>query len=299
MIRTDTGKDSDRDGRSDVQELLLKTNPAVAESHPSRLLLADPNTDTDRDGLTDYEEDLLGTNLNDWDTDGDWITDTLEVQGFTYGTRTWYTDPLDMDSNGDGIDDGREWNLPGSAHATWDWENDGTPDLLDRDDDDDGVADNLDMSPHVILTTTFTKDQPFSLIIDRLTPGKLTYVEFQVNPVITQHLWYAHNVLDWPKDDRQGQIQDDDGETFYDLDNSLDPWPSNNGDLKLLPMLEIMISGSPDNLPPTSTLQSAYGIHVQPFPGTDKKAVYVPLQLVTDNRGGARVAFTARWFTGV
>ena len=169
--------------------------------------------------------------------------------------------------------------------------NDGTPDLFDRDDDNDGVPDNLDMSPHTILTTTFTKDQPFSLIIDRLTPGKLTYVEFQVNPVITQHLWYAHNVLDWPKDDRQGQIQDDDGKTFYDLDTSLDPNPSNNGDLKLLPMLEIMISGSTDNLPPTSTLQSVYGIYVQPYPGTDKKAVYVPLQLVTDNRGGARVAF--------
>ena len=258
---------------------------------------SDDGADSDSDGLTDHQEELLGLDAYDPDYDDDLITDTLEVEGFEYPVgsgQMWYTDPQEMDTNKDGIGDGREWFLDQDEDGLPDdTDGDGVPDLFDDDNDGDGVPDNLDLSPY---TTTrggspFNDANPFSLIVDNLTPGKPTYVEFQLRPTNPDHLWYAYNVLDWPDGDRQGQIQDDDGATFADvLDNDS---PSDaNGDLKLLPMLEIRISGSPDNLPPTSTLESQYGIYVQDFQGDGaEKAAYVPLQLATENDSGARVAF--------
>lgn len=57
--------------------------------------------DTDNDGLTDEEEALLGTDPENPDTDGDDLTDSLEV-------NTLNTDPLVADTDGDGINDGAE-----------------------------------------------------------------------------------------------------------------------------------------------------------------------------------------------
>jgi len=105
-------------------------------------LVADPNTTPNQDGLTDYEEDLLSTNPNMWTRNGDWITDTLEIQGY-YGTRTC-TPTRSKWTQRRWHDDGREWNLL-AQHMHWDWDDEGTPDLFDRDDDNDGVPDNLDM----------------------------------------------------------------------------------------------------------------------------------------------------------
>jgi len=69
------------------------------------------NTDIDGDGLPDViEENVTNTDPYLKDTDGDGMTDGLEIAvagGYYGGTRR--PDPHDMDSDGDGLDDGEEW----------------------------------------------------------------------------------------------------------------------------------------------------------------------------------------------
>ncbi|MGC9396741.1 MAG: LamG-like jellyroll fold domain-containing protein, partial [Anaerolineae bacterium] len=253
----------------------------------------DDPADTDDDGLTDGNECVLGTNPEVEDSDGDGISDGDEVAGFNYNGKTWYADPLALDSNDDGLGDGHEWNTNrAEGDIPPDTDGDGAPDLFDRDNDGDGVPDNLDLSPYYKGDTVFTADDPFLLIVDDLQEGMPTFVEFQLRPTNPDHLWYALNVLDWPQGDLQGQIQDEDGATFYDVDDSLDPNPNDNGDVKLVPMLEIKITGEPDNLPPQDDLEP-YGIFVQEL-NDDDKAAYVPLQLVVDRIGDERVAFAGK-----
>ena len=61
---------------------------------------------------------------------------------------------------------------------------------------------------------SFDRTRPFVLKIDNLSTQP-TYVEFQLRPFNDDHLSYAQNVLDWPED-RQGQIQDADGQSYAD-----------------------------------------------------------------------------------
>ncbi len=267
----------------------------------------DDPADADDDGLTDGNECVLGTNPEVEDSDGDGVDDGDEVRGFEYNGKMWYTDPLALDSNDDGLGDGHEWNADrGEGEDPPDTDGDGTPDLFDRDNDGDGVPDDLDLSPYYKGNTTFTEDEPFQLIVDDLQAGVPTFVEFQLRPTDPDHLWYAMNVLDWPEGDLQGQIQDADGATFYDVDNSLDRSPNDNGDVKLVPMLEIKISGEPDNLPPAEECEDdgetytcypdlePYGVFVQELNDDGDKAVYVPLQLVVDRTGDEHVAFAGK-----
>jgi len=323
LILTDSGLDSDGDGFSDIQEIFLGSNPALAAESPSPANLAvlqsgDDGTDTDGDGLTDYQEKLLGTSSStiDEDSDGrydgldsddDGVDDNLEVRGFTYNGQTWYTDPIQRDTNNDGVEDGREWYTNQVNGLPGDTDGDGTPDLFDQDNDGDGVDDRIDLSPY---QTTFnrgayTDEAPFSLQVDNLEPGLPTYVEFQLRPSNPKHLWYAFNVFNWPEDN-QGQIQDTDDATFYDVcmqvsdnpDMDCDSAsPNANGDLKLIPMLEIRFSGEPDNLPDEETLSEMYGVSIQPLQADgSEKAAYVPLQLVSNSHDGARQAFYAKMF---
>ncbi len=87
--------------------------------------------DTDGDGLTDIAEETLGTDPHDVDSDDDGIEDGVEhVLGGT--------DPLDDDSDGDGIGDGVE-----------DADHDGLVDAgetgaADDDSDDDGLLDGIE-----------------------------------------------------------------------------------------------------------------------------------------------------------
>ncbi|RME42966.1 MAG: hypothetical protein D6791_16585, partial [Chloroflexi bacterium] len=212
-------------------------SPAVPEALPTHEDLRQlASQDSDQDGLSDYEETLLGTALDSADTDGDLISDLEEIQGFEWPTGSnqfWYTDPLSVDTNQDGIGDSDEWNSAERLHPTWDTDNDDTPDLFDRDNDGDGVPDKLDISPFQAFTTTFTAEQPFNLVINGLTPGKQTFVRLQLRPTNPEHLWYTLNRLDWPQDEA-GNIKD--------VDNSPD-------DLQLVPMLEVTIPDAPSNLP--------------------------------------------------
>ena len=44
----------------------------------------------------------MGTNPYLFDSDGDLITDTLEIEGFTFNSQQFYSDPLNRDTNEDG-----------------------------------------------------------------------------------------------------------------------------------------------------------------------------------------------------
>ncbi len=85
-------------------------------------------SDRDGDGLRDDIEAALGTDPLDPDTDDDGLTDGEEVN--TYGT-----DPLDADTDDDGLTDPGEIN----THAT---------DPLDPDTDDDGLEDGPEVNTH-------------------------------------------------------------------------------------------------------------------------------------------------------
>lgn len=94
--------------------------------------ITDLSLDTDSDTLPDYLEVLYLTDLNNEDTDGDTLPDGIEVY------RT-YTDPLRIDTNNNGVNDGDEdydkdklTNIEEKSHGT---------DYGNKDTDFDGLTD--------------------------------------------------------------------------------------------------------------------------------------------------------------
>ncbi|NJK80869.1 MAG: hypothetical protein HC914_13610 [Chloroflexaceae bacterium] len=280
--------DRDGDGLSDADEV--------------DIYITDPNDiDTDNDTLSDYIEVRIGTNPLVADTDGDTLSDAVEVAGFTYNNQTWYLDPLEIDSNNDGLGDGQEWFQTNALlnERSIDSDGNGIPDAFDLDNDGDGVPDAMDSAPYT-HTGPFSDDNPLGLILEDLRQDTPTFVDFQIRPTDPKHLWYAQNVLDWPED-REGQVQDDDGATFADVALSEGRAPVANesfGDMKLVPMLEIRIDGSTTHLPSEDEL-AEYGISISNLEEDEAgnlsgKVVYVPLNVQTNEKTGERVAFTAR-----
>ncbi|MBI1293418.1 hypothetical protein GC175_00485 [bacterium] len=262
-----------------------------------------PTLDSDGDGLTDVQERLIGTNPYSVDSDFDDISDYDEVMGFSYNGKMWYGNPLWADSNNDGIIDSMEWNP-----AAPDTDGDGTPDLYDFDDDGDGVPDNIDISPRVASKDnagnpiTFSQANPLALNVDGLQPNFYTYVSLQLRPTNPDQLWYAFNVLNWPKDEK-GNMQDWDGKTFFDHCRSTGGAnctmsPDANGDITIVPMLEVTLPDQ-SGLPRTANgaidndLLGKYGINVRPA-GNGGYLLYAPLNLVEDEVTGNKVAFNAQ-----
>ncbi|MCB0086451.1 MAG: hypothetical protein KDE54_00930 [Caldilineaceae bacterium] len=301
------------------QDPLAAAQGASAIDEPGRfadpLCESDPNGDADGDTLTNLSECLLGTLIDSADTDQDGLSDGLEVKGVQLAGQTWYTNPLEQDSNKDGLFDGREWYVGSTnENVPADTNGNGIPDVWDEDNDGDGVRDNLDLSPYTSTqpdgpnARLFTEDTPLQLVLNDLMADQLVKVEFQVVPQNPDHLWYTQNVLDWPLGDKQGQVQDADGATFFDVGQDLPPSPNANGDMRLVPMLEIQMAANTANLPPSQLctapngevttcypLLEQFGIAVQPL-SADMVAAYVPLQMVTDSVGDNNVAFYGQMF---
>ncbi len=163
------GGDFDSDGLTNAAEVTGGTDPRDADTdddtiddgdevngaEPSDPLdPCDPNVDAvacaagdfDDDGLTNGEEATAGTDPTLDDTDGDGLSDFIEL-------RTTLTDPLDPDSDDDGLQDGDEIALQTDPHVPdtdGDGESDGAEvgaapaDPLDA--DDDGAIDALESS---------------------------------------------------------------------------------------------------------------------------------------------------------
>jgi hypothetical protein len=271
---------------------------APAASPQSLTLQAtDPGTDTDGDTLTDFTEVRIDTSEVFSDTDDDGLPDNLEVNGFAMGGQTWYTDPDATDSNRDGQADVVEWGLDsaGELRATpLNTDGDSLPDLFDPDNDEDGVPDRLDLAPFRQGGAAYSEANPLQLSIKNLTPDKPTFVEFQIRPQEPKNLWFAHNVLDWPQDS-EGQVRDVDNKSYADVAGaSLTEGAEANGDMKLVPMLEIRIPNSSANLPSQAEL-TPFNISVNDFtPDGATKVAYVPLAIVIDDQSGERVAFSGQ-----
>ncbi|MCY3413727.1 MAG: PKD domain-containing protein [Candidatus Heimdallarchaeota archaeon] len=140
--------DSDADGISDYDEIYVYNSTGSSK-------------DSDQDGLLDADEIALGTDIMRADTDGDGLADGLEVAGFeipivqmsggkyaedgsviiapevySYNV-TVTTDPLSLDSDGDGLTDFEEVTGEGgetgmvSNPKSVDSDNDGINDYLD------------------------------------------------------------------------------------------------------------------------------------------------------------------------
>lgn len=180
---------------------------------PESVAVTNPAGDDDGDSLTNAQEAKLGTNPNDGDTDGDGLRDDLEVKGWLAGGTRWYSDPLNADMDASGVLDGVECaNLRGKAanaignDKCTDTDNDGTPDLFDTDNDGDGVPDVTDLSPNAVIGP-FSHAAPMPLQVNGVQAGQPVLVELHVRPVLTEHLTYAQNVLEWPAGDTRGNVQ--------------------------------------------------------------------------------------------
>lgn len=165
--------DSDDDGISDGDEIILGTKPN--------------NPDTDGDGLRDGDELQYGSNprsmyskgdgvIDDYsayvlrldpdlaDTDGDGINDIDEMRGRDINN----TNPLKRDTDGDGLSDGVELFLYGTDPRNIDTDNDGLSDYDEvvklhsnpnrYDTDSDGVSDYLEWIIGTELTNRTTKN---------------------------------------------------------------------------------------------------------------------------------------------
>lgn len=278
----------------------------TTQSFPDAYCGKGGNGDTDGDGLSDAAEYCLGTDPNSQDSDYDFVPDGMEVAGAqipvlqngTTITQTWYTDPTNPDSNGDGRNDNDEWAMEdGGASLNWDLDNDGVPNLWDMDDDGDGVPDNRDISPtsYTGLITDTTKikrevidpshcnlfdssgcaSKPITTTIFNLTnsyDGYL-YVDLQIQPKDKDHLRYGMTPLDWGRDDK-GQIQQ--------LNDSTD-------DIRLIPMLSVQT-----NVPPDIDLARQYNITVLHDTDNDGYSeMTIPLGVVGTN-GASVEAFAAK-----
>ena len=163
----------------------------------------------DNDGLTDGAEiNQLNTFADDYDSDGDAITDTLEVQGFFYNGQQWYLDPNEADTNSDGLTDSQEcdvWNPLSSnfnANAICpDTDGDGTPDVFDDDNDNDGLIDIDDLDYNRKGAEVYSDANPLKLSVNGLQTNKPVLVDLQFRPTVPDHLTYSGLILDWPTGD--------------------------------------------------------------------------------------------------
>ncbi|MEN8116566.1 MAG: T9SS type A sorting domain-containing protein [Bacteroidota bacterium] len=90
------------------------------------------------EGITDSDKDGIPDSF-DIDSDNDGITDFMEWQ-----SEDIQISILETDQNGDGWDDAFDPSLGGKYYEQTDTDNDGTPDFLDNDSDNDKIDDSVE-----------------------------------------------------------------------------------------------------------------------------------------------------------
>ncbi len=112
--------------------------------------------DQDGDGLTDDEEAAIGTNPLDPDTDDDGLQDGVETNtGVWVSASNTGTNPLDPDTDDDGLQDGVETNTGVWVSAS----NTGT-NPLNPDTDSDGLQDGVETNTGVWVSAANTGTNP-------------------------------------------------------------------------------------------------------------------------------------------
>ncbi|TFH09456.1 MAG: hypothetical protein E4H14_04415, partial [Candidatus Thorarchaeota archaeon] len=207
------------------------------------------DVDTDGDLLYDTVETVIGTDWNRTDTDLDRLDDWYEVMNGL--------DPLEVDSNFDGFPDYFEvMNVP-----SLDFDDDGTPNAWDFDNDDDGVGDELDLSPFA------KKDATGIFHFEMETDGSPVQMTFQIRPENAEHLKLVNQYWDWPYD-AIGKMKD--------MDNSI-------YDVNVQPFLRLTMDA-----PPGSDEVNDYGIQMV------SNSAYIPLAPVWEY--GNTVAFSGTMY---
>jgi hypothetical protein len=322
----------------------------VARSIEDKYGSSDTSVDTDGDGLRDSVEIFeLGTrpgkylskpladqrNTDGADTDSDGIKDNIEIRPLIGPDgRTWYLDPFKADTNDDGIVDLIDCygltNPQFTAACTLDSDKDNLPDAFDADNDNDGLPDRYDAAPYHVVggprnsqgQISPLPNQMLQFDLEGQQQNTLLTVEFTLTPHNPKHLWYSQSILDWPTNDKEGQIQ-----RVKD-----DPLGSSgklaNGDMRLVPMLEIELpytantmAGLPRKPGVTLTdipelqqttlvsptllnqwfdtwldrkLLDSYQIAVRPKDTSRTMMVYIPLDLMRDPQTDEPMAFTTK-----
>lgn len=195
--------DTDGDGLSDYEEVITYSTDPL-------------NMDTDGDRLNDYEEVIIyNTNPHEVDTDSDGLDDNFEVNyrwdissitisiaGVNIGGETYYdhTDPLNPDTDGDGLLDGQEGPLGGYyADAAYAFDPDpnsepnpiifnyGYTHPLDNDTDDDSykqLPDGSILEPKVFLRSMTDKEEIEGITVVFIDPDEGPVLRtFRTNPV--------------------------------------------------------------------------------------------------------------------
>src|SRR5690606_432582 len=119
--------------------------------------------------------------------------------------------------------------------------------LFDEDNDGDGVVDREDMNPESHGDQIFDAHNPFSFRIDNLEIGRPVYVDLQFRPTDPSRLSFFNSVLDWPTGDTQGQLTrslDTTWATTTIPELRSDAANAGNGDVRVIPVLEIVIPGA-------------------------------------------------------
>ncbi len=178
------------------QETTILTTQASKIEDVSSIKL-NKYTDTDNDGLQDSLEKILGTNPKKRDTDGDKVSDAIEI-GFNVkkpqdSDHDGIIDALDVDDDNDGVLTADEDVNKDSSPINDDTDEDGVPNYLDanddgddkltiaegskRDTDKDGILDYLDKNDGVKDKPLFAKkevlpEEPEVVVLSE--PGELS-----------------------------------------------------------------------------------------------------------------------------
>ena len=152
-------------------EIVVLTAKKPKKSAPKKGIIIKSSKDSDNDGLLDTQEIALGTNPNNRDTDGDKVSDAIEI-GLDINKpqdtdNDGIIDALDTDDDNDGVLTKQE-----------DLNHDGTP--INDDTDDNGIPNYLDNNDDGDSLLTIAegqlKDSDKDGVLDYLDNNGLTFV---------------------------------------------------------------------------------------------------------------------------
>lgn len=200
--------DTDNDGLTDSQELILKSDPKLA--------------DTDNDGINDLEE--VGKNIKQpLDSDKDGILNLVDKDDDNDNLSTRYeirigTNPLESDSDKDGLADNTEAKAPGSDELQ-DTDNDKIINPNDTDDDNDTIPtkDELTLGTNHLkadsdddgITDAIEVGQNFKSAIDTDGDGVIDALDTTDNKVKVSDTKSDEDVTVTDKNDSKNEAQDE------------------------------------------------------------------------------------------
>lgn len=259
--------DDDADGIETANELLLGINPLLADSDSDGIGdlqelgdLLDKPLDADKDGIIDAldTEEIL-------DQDGDGLTDLVE--------KELHSDPKNVDSDDDGINDNEE--LGNNINKPLDTDGDGIINILDPDDDNDNLDTRFESE---IGTNPLSKDTDGDGLDDAQEVGGSTINDLQ----------------DTDKDGKIDAVDSDDDNdgiaTILEIKNGTDPLVKNIVATTTLPDFK---NPEPSISEPPTIIKPEVGVLKAPIETTSMKGL--TLQLKGENSSNSFQSADIYW----